>query len=666
VCKDDNAIAAEADVIYKDIVNALCTSAEMFIPKHSKHFFKFWWTQELDALKERAIASCRIWKDAGKPRNGSIFSQYKRDKLLYKKSIREHRATEAISYTNDLHEALLSKSGQDFWKVWKSKFGKHSPGAVQVNGISDSVLIAANFADHFESNCKPLSNIRNAELEGIFMKDRALYNGSPITEAHFFDVECVSKLVSKMKNGRAAGLDELTAEHLKFSHPIIISILSRLFNLFVAIGHIPASFGMSYTVPVPKVDVRTRALSVNDFRGISISPVMSKLFEMAIMEKFSNHFITSDHQFGFKNHLGCREAIYSVRNVIETFIANGSTVNVCTLDLSKAFDRMNHFALFLNLMKRQVPCNILCILELWFNNSESCVKWDGHFSRFFSLAAGVRQGGVLSPTLFSIFIDGVIEKVKSTNTGCYISSLCCCIYLYADDILLLSPSITGLQLLINACEQELDSIDMLINVKKSSCIRFGNRFNSQCCELVSSHGGVIKWTDSCHYLGINFVSGRSFRCKLDDVKARFFRAFNAMYSKVGGFASDDVILSLIRSKCIPILLYGTEVCPLLSRQKHSLEFSVTRILMKLFRTSSSYIIKECQLNFGFLPAISQLTIRTANFLQMFIASENTLCHLFVKNATFQLNQLFNQYGNAIKTANQLRTVIFDQFNNSVN
>jgi hypothetical protein len=230
--------------------------------------------------------------------------------------------------------------------------------------------------------------------------------------------------------------------------------------------------------------------------------------------------------------------------------------------------------------------------------------------------------------------------------------------------LLLSPSLTGLQLLINACEQELDSIDMLINVKKSSCIRFGNRFNSQCCELVSSHGGVIKWNDSCHYLGIHFVSGRSFRCKLDDVKARFFRAFNAMYSKVGGFASDDVILSLIRSKCIPILLYGTEVCPLLSRQKHSIEFSVTRILMKLFRTSSSHIIKECQLNFGFLPAISQLTIRTANFLQMFIASENTLCHLFVNNATFQLHQLFNQYGNAIKTANQLRAVILDQFNNS--
>ena len=239
--------------------------------------------------------------------------------------------------------------------------------------------------------------------------------------------------------------------------------------------------------------------------------------------------------------------------------------------------------------------------------------------------------------------------------------LCCCIYLYADDILLLSPSITGLQLLLNACEQELDNIDMLINVKKSSCIRFGNRFNVPCAEIVSSHGGPIKWSDSCRYLGIHFVSGLSFRCNLDHAKARFFRAFNMIYSKVGGFASEDVVLSLIGSKFLSILLYGTEVCPLLSRQKNSLEFSVTRIFMKLFRSSSPKIVKECQINFGFLPIASQLTVRTANFLQRFIASENTLCQLFVGNATAQLSSIFVQCGENIMTASRLRAVIHDQF-----
>jgi Reverse transcriptase (RNA-dependent DNA polymerase) len=96
-------------------------------------------------------------------------------------------------------------------------------------------------------------------------------------------------------------------------------------------------------------------------------------------------------------------------------------------------------------------------------------------------------------------------------------------YSYADDILLLSPSITGLQLLLKACEKELDNIDMRINVKKSSCIsRFGNRYNSPCAEIVSSHEGAIKWSDCCRYLGIHFAADRTFRCNLDDAKARYF------------------------------------------------------------------------------------------------------------------------------------------------
>jgi hypothetical protein len=237
----------------------LRASADLFIPKQTKNFFKFWWTQELDVLKEHAIASCKVWKETGRPRNGAIFLQYKRDKLLYEKSIREQRASETTSYTNDLHEALLSKSSQDFWKVWKSKFGNNSSGPLQVDGISDSASIAANFAEHFESNSKPLNDKRNEELRDIFIAERALYKGSPITQTHWFDAECIGNLVSKMKNGSAAGLDELTDEHLKFSHPIIICILSKLFNLFVLTGHIPARFGISYAVPIPKVDGRTRA-----------------------------------------------------------------------------------------------------------------------------------------------------------------------------------------------------------------------------------------------------------------------------------------------------------------------------------------------------------------------------------------------------------------------
>ena len=213
-----------------------------------------------------------------------------------------------------------------------------------------------------------------------------------------------------MSNGKAVGLDELTCEHLKFCHPFIVNILVKIFNVFISTGHIPVCFGASYTVPIPKCDGRTRALSINDFRGISISPVLSKLFEMAILNRYSYYFTTSDCQLGFKKNVSCKEAIYCVRNVIEAYIANGSTVNVCALDLSEAFDRMCHYTLFIKLMERQIPISLLNIIEKWFTESITCIKWNGYVTHFIRLEAGVRQGGVLSQVFFTIFMDSIVES----------------------------------------------------------------------------------------------------------------------------------------------------------------------------------------------------------------------------------------------------------------
>ena len=93
-------------------------------------------------------------------------------------------------------------------------------------------------------------------------------------------------------------------------------------------------------------------------------------------------------------------------------------------------------------------------------------KMERKYFLFFRLLAGVRQGGVLSPFLFALFIDSLVDKVKSIGVGCYLSSVCVSIFLYADDILLLAPSVTALQTLMTACEEELIYLDMQINTKK--------------------------------------------------------------------------------------------------------------------------------------------------------------------------------------------------------
>jgi exonuclease III len=645
------------DRLYNDVVCALQSSSSLFIPKRKKNFYKFWWSQELDSLKESAILSCRIWKDACKPRQGPIFNKYKQDKLLYKQKIKEEQARETCSFTNDLHDALLRKQGAEFWKSWNSKFEAKTNYATLIDGTSDHEQIANNFANHFEAVCSPLTEIRNEELKSIFTERRSTYIGSPVNDSELFTVELITDLVTNMRNGKAAGLDELSCEHLKFSHPIVIVILCRLFKVFISHCHIPRCFGLSYTVPISKCDVHRRALTVNDFRGISISPVISKLFELAVIDRFSRYFETSDCQFGFKKNLSCRHVIFSVRNVIEHYISNGTTVNMCSLDLSKAFDRMNHYALLIKLMERKLPNGLVTILEQWFCWSQTCVKWGSCSSYFFPLKAGVRQGGVLSPLLFSVYIDGVVDKIRACNVGCHIFSLNVCIFLYADDIVLLAPTITGLQLLLNTCENELNYLDMQINVKKSLCIRFGPAFDVKCKCLATINDSLLQWSNSCRYLGVHFISGRILKCAFDEAKRQFFRAFNAILSKVGRFASEDVVLNLLRTKCLPCLLYAVEACPLYSRDKHSLEFTITRSFMKLFRTGSSAVVTDCQVFFNFLPIIYQIEIRTAKFMQDFAASQNSICHCFSLTAQKCLHNIYSKYGQSITSLQGLRFAI---------
>jgi len=157
--------------------------------------------------------------------------------------------------------------------------------------------------------------------------------------------------------------------------------------------------------------------------------------------------------------------------------------------------------------------------------------------------------------------------------------------------------INALQCLMAAREKKLLYLDMHVNVKKSTCIRFGARYNADCACLSLVQGKPIQWSSHCRYLGVYFASGRAFKCSFDRSKCQFFKSLNAIFSKVGRFASEEVVLKLLRAKCLPVLLYGVESCLLLVLDKRSLEFTVTRSFMKLFRTGSAAVVNECQNSF---------------------------------------------------------------------
>ena len=136
--------------------------------------------------------------------------------------------------------------------------------------------------------------------------------------------------------------------------------------------------------------------------------------------------------------------------------------------------------------------------------------------------------------------------------------------IYADDILLLSPSLSSLQLLVDLCCKELSFLDMEINYKKSVCMRIGSRFHVECSQIITSSGHILNWVQHLRYLGAYIESASLFKCDFSVRKKSFYRACNSKLGRVGRNASPEVIIELIKKKCLSSLLYGSEVLPVSS------------------------------------------------------------------------------------------------------
>ena len=169
--------------------------------------------------------------------------------------------------------------------------------------------------------------------------------------------------------------------------------------------------------------------------------------------------------------------------------------------------------------------------------------------------------------------------------------------------------------MLNVCEAELSWLEMRINVNKSVCIRFGQRVDIQCVNIITDSGDELKWVEECRYLGVYLVSARQFKCSWHNAKCTFYRAFNAVFGRQPGrSASSEVVLHLVRSKCIPVLLYGLDACPITPTDFKSLQHPINNIFMKMFATKSAEVVTECQQAFEFQPICNQINCRKIIFL----------------------------------------------------
>ena len=258
---------------------------------------------------------------------------------------------------------------------------------------------------------------------------------------------------------------------------ILHEYIALLFSTMLMHGYSPHLMMIGTMVPLPK-GKWTNLCTSDNFRAITLSSLLGKLLDMIIMGREKDNLMTSHLQFGFKEGASTSLCTSMVRETVSYFVNRGSNVYGLLLDASKAFDRVNYVKLFKILLLRNV-CPLVCRLLLnMYINQRLRVKWNNVMSNNFHVKNGVKQGGVISPVFYCIYMDELLRELLNSNVGCYMGGQFAGAFAYADDLTLLAPSVQALKLMTDICTNYAARYDVLFNAKKSQLIVFTSQLSS--------------------------------------------------------------------------------------------------------------------------------------------------------------------------------------------
>ena len=152
--------------VYNQVIQALHTAANLLIPKTNSSYYKAWWDEELKNAKQKSIAAHKNWVTSGKPRNGALRDCMTKARLEYKPLIKAKEMESNSEFSSELSDALLQKNSNQFWKSWKSKFGKKQQDAALLQGCINSAYSTDKFAEYFRG----LYESNSPEKHLIFQK----------------------------------------------------------------------------------------------------------------------------------------------------------------------------------------------------------------------------------------------------------------------------------------------------------------------------------------------------------------------------------------------------------------------------------------------------------------------------------------------------------------
>ena len=269
-------------------------------------------------------------------------------------------------------------------------------------------------------------------------------------------------------------------------------------------------------------DTKDNAMESSNYRPVMQSSCLLKLFELHILEVVLNRIHFNSRQFGFKSQTSTTDACLVLKETVNSYITKGGKAFALFIDLSKAFDNVNHFILGKILVQRNVPPDIVLLLMYYLRNQKARIVWNGVKGKYYTIEKGVRQGGILSPLLFKLYIDDLLGEITDCGTGCRLGILRINVLAYADDLVLLANTREQLAILYQLLKAGLRDKQLIINQNKSKVMIF--------MKSVYREGNVLLDDDEFEVVSQYKYLGHIIQHNLHDINDAEYR-LNNFYGK---------------------------------------------------------------------------------------------------------------------------------------
>ncbi len=309
----------------------------------------------------------------------------------------------------------------------------------------------------------------------------------------------VKSVILSLKRNKSGGIDCLLNEYFIESYDIINGHLVELFNAVLNSGHFPEQWSEGIIVPLHK---KNDPSDVNNYRGITLVSCLAKIFTGVLNARLNiwieSNNVLSDSQFGFRSGRSTVDAIFVLNAIVKKKKNDKGRLYCAFVDLKKAFDSIYLNGLWFKLFKIGVNGKMLNIVRGMYDKVKSCIKGCKSYSDFFECAVGLKQGEVLSPVLFALFVEDLeLFLQNEPDSGFSFDDITFILMLFADDMVIFGKTPQDLQHSLDMLKVYCDKWGLTVNTSKTKVMVFRKR-------------GVIRLNEKGTYADENLESVNDF------------------------------------------------------------------------------------------------------------------------------------------------------------